>query len=163
MQDWLGPHTGVQVVIIVKIYKPYADPEGSMAKMPSVRMEAAVYSRHPTGIQATTDIVRKHNIKRRFANQCSHNSPKCTNSDCLCLERSNLALVVVYGTPILLGSLNLDKQSSQSLLRSYGSVHRPTSRAAALWIGSLESFTLTSTTSNKLSFALVRCKYYLNV
>lgn len=60
MQDWLGPHTGVQVVIIVKIYKPYADPEGSMAKMPSVRMEAAVYSRHPTGIQATTDIVRVH-------------------------------------------------------------------------------------------------------
>lgn len=58
MQEWLGPHTSVQVVIIIKIYKPYADPEGSMSKMPSVRMEAAVFRRFEKGIQSTVEVVR---------------------------------------------------------------------------------------------------------
>jgi hypothetical protein len=60
MQDWLGPHTGVQVVIIIKIYKPYAEADGLLTspKLPSVRMEAAVYKRTPSGPIATTEIVQ---------------------------------------------------------------------------------------------------------
>jgi hypothetical protein len=60
MQDWLGEHTGVQVVIIIKIYKPYAEAEGVLTapKLPSVRMEAQVFKRNPTGPQPTTQLVR---------------------------------------------------------------------------------------------------------
>ena len=63
MNDWLGNHTSVQVVILIKIYKPYAEAEGLLTspKLPSVRMEAAVYKRSQNGPVATTDIVRHLN------------------------------------------------------------------------------------------------------
>lgn len=60
MQDWLGPHTGVQVVVLVKIFKPYTENEGLLMtpKLPSVRMEAQVFRRTPQGPQATCPVVR---------------------------------------------------------------------------------------------------------
>ena len=69
MQDWLGPHTSVQVVILIKIYKPYAEVEGvlSSPKQASVRMEAAVFRRSPNGPIATTDIVRSPTCLHMFA------------------------------------------------------------------------------------------------
>lgn len=50
----------MQVVILIKIYKPYAEVEGvlSTPKQASVRMEAAIFRRTPTGPIATTEVVR---------------------------------------------------------------------------------------------------------
>lgn len=54
MADWLGRHTNVQVVVVIKIYRPLPGDDPLL-----IRMEAAVFKRGPNNVpMATTGIVQ---------------------------------------------------------------------------------------------------------
>lgn len=60
VNDWLGTHTDVQVVVVIKIYKPYTEAENMLTspRMPSVRMEAGYYVRGENGAVQTFDPIQ---------------------------------------------------------------------------------------------------------